>query len=46
MRYIGDWIMVKGGWTELGLEDIVYGQDLRLHWTQKFSMINYILVLD
>ena len=34
MRYIGDWIMVKGGWTELGLEDIAYGQaDLRLHWT-------------
>ena len=34
LRYIGDWIMVKGGWTELGLEDIAYGQaDLRLHWT-------------
>ena len=31
LRYIGDWAMVKVGWTELGLEDIAYGQgDLRL----------------
>ena len=34
LRYIGDWIMVKVGWTELGLEDINYGQgDLRVHLT-------------
>jgi len=34
LRYIGDWAMVKVGWTELGLEDIAYGQgDVRLKWT-------------
>ncbi len=31
LRYIGDWAMVKVGWTDLGLEKITYGQgDLRL----------------
>jgi hypothetical protein len=31
LRYIGDWAMVKIGWTDLGLEEITYGQgDLRL----------------
>ena len=31
IRYVGNWAMVKFGWTELGLEDIAYGQgDLRL----------------
>ena len=31
LRYIGDWAMVKVGWTDLGLEDIAYGQaDVRL----------------
>jgi hypothetical protein len=31
IRYIGDWAMAKIGWTDLGLEDITYGQgDLRL----------------
>ena len=31
LRYIGDWAMVKVGWTDLGLEDIAYGQaDIRL----------------
>ena len=31
LRYIGDWAMVKVGWTDLGLEEITYGQgDLRL----------------
>ncbi|OUX46597.1 MAG: hypothetical protein CBE35_00850 [Candidatus Pelagibacter sp. TMED275] len=34
LRYIGDWMMVKVGMTELGLEDIAYGQaDLRVHLT-------------
>ena len=34
IRYIGDFVMAKIGWTELGLEDINYGQgDLRLHLT-------------
>ena len=34
LRYTGDWAMVKIGWTELGLEDITYGQgDLRFKWT-------------
>ena len=34
VRYIGDWVMAKVGWTELGLEDIRYGQgDIRLHLT-------------
>jgi hypothetical protein len=32
LRYIGDWMMVKVGMTELGLEDINYVQgDLRVH---------------
>ena len=31
VRYIGDWAMAKIGWTDLGLEDIAYGQaDFRL----------------
>ena len=30
LRYTGDWLMAKIGWTELGLEQIEYGQgDLR-----------------
>jgi len=34
LRYIGDWVMLKVGMTELGLEDIAYGQaDLRVHLT-------------
>ena len=34
VRYIGNWVMAKVGWTELGLEDIRYGQgDIRLHLT-------------
>ena len=34
LRYTGDWWMAKLGWTELGLEDIKYGQgDLRFKWT-------------
>jgi len=34
LRFIGDWLMVKVGWTELGLEDINYVQgDLRVHLT-------------
>ena len=34
VRYIGDWVMAKVGLTELGLEDISYGQsDIRLHLT-------------
>ena len=34
LRYIGEWLMAKIGWTELGLEDISYGQgDIRIHWT-------------
>ena len=34
LRYIGDWVMAKVGVTELGLEDIKYGQgDIRLHLT-------------
>jgi hypothetical protein len=31
LRYVGDWFVAKIGWTELGLEEINYGQaDLRL----------------
>ena len=34
LRYVGDWFVAKVGWTELGLEDIAYGQgDLRFKWT-------------
>lgn len=34
VRYTGDWLMAKIGWTELGLEDIEYGQgELRFKWT-------------
>ena len=34
MRYIGDWLMIKVGMTELGLEDIHYTHgDLRVHLT-------------
>ena len=34
LRYVGDWFMVKGGYTELGLEDINYMQgDVRLKKT-------------
>ena len=34
LRYTGNWFMAKLGWTELGLEDINYGQgDLRFKWT-------------
>ena len=34
LRYIGEWLMAKIGWTELGLEDISYGQgDIRVHLT-------------
>jgi len=34
LRYVGDWFIAKLGWTELGLEDINYGQgDLRFKWT-------------
>ena len=34
VRYIGDWVMAKVGITELGLEDISYGQgDIRVHLT-------------
>ena len=37
LRYTGNWFMGKVGWTELGLEDITYGQsDLRLKWTPEF----------
>ena len=37
LRYTGNYWMAKIGWTELGLEDIKYGQgDLRLKWTPKF----------
>ena len=34
VRYTGDWLMTKIGWTALGLEDISYLQgDMRLKWT-------------
>ena len=34
LRYIGDWMIAKVGWTALGVEDISYGQgDLRFKWT-------------
>ena len=34
LRYTGDWFMAKVGLTELGLEDISYGQgDVRFKWT-------------
>jgi len=34
LRYTGNWFMAKVGWTQLGLEDIVYSQgDLRVKWT-------------
>ena len=34
LRYVGDRFVAKVGWTELGLEDIAYGQgDLRFKWT-------------
>tara|TARA_R110001592_G_scaffold138333_4_gene357239 strand:- start:112 stop:1401 length:1290 start_codon:yes stop_codon:yes gene_type:complete len=34
LRYIGNYVMLKVGMTELGLEDIAYGQaDLRVHLT-------------
>tara|TARA_R100001369_G_scaffold2412_1_gene8008 strand:- start:239 stop:1531 length:1293 start_codon:yes stop_codon:yes gene_type:complete len=34
LRYIGKFVMAKVGWTELGLEDINYGQgDIRIHLT-------------
>ena len=34
LRYIGDWFIAKVGLTELGLEDIAYGQgDIRVHLT-------------
>jgi hypothetical protein len=34
IRYVGNWFIAKLGWTELGLEDINYGQgDLRFKWT-------------
>lgn len=37
LRYTGDWFMIKLGWTELGLEEITYGQgDLRLKWSPEF----------
>ena len=45
LRYIGDWLMVKLGWTELGLEDISYVHgDLECIGHLKFLTINYILV--
>ena len=45
LRYIGEYLMAKVGMTELGLEDISYVHgDLRVHWTPKFSIINYTLV--
>ena len=38
VRYTGDYVMAKVGWTELGLEDINYGQgDLRLKWSPEVS---------
>ena len=31
LRYVGEWFMIKGGYTELGLEDVQYAQgDLRI----------------
>jgi hypothetical protein len=37
VRYISNWFVVKVGWTELGLEDITYGQgDVRLKWSPGF----------
>ena len=34
LRYTGNWIMIKAGLTELGLEDLNYAQgDIRLKWT-------------
>ena len=34
VRYTSDWWMAKIGWTELGLEELEYGQgDLRFKWT-------------
>ena len=34
LRYIGDWAVAKVGWTDLGLEEITYGEgDLRFKWT-------------
>ena len=34
LRYTGDWLMAKVGWTELGLEDLEFGSgDLRFKWT-------------
>jgi len=33
LRYIGDWTVTKIGWTDLGLEEITYGQgDFRFKW--------------
>ena len=26
LRYVGDWFMIKGGYTEFGLEDVLYYQ--------------------
>ena len=34
VRYTSDWWMAKIGWTELGLEELEYGQgELRFKWT-------------
>ena len=34
VRYTSDWWMAKVGWTELGLEELEYGQgELRFKWT-------------
>jgi len=34
LRYTGDWAMAKIGWTDLGLEEITYGQaDARVKWS-------------
>jgi hypothetical protein len=37
LRYTGSFWMAKVGWTELGLEDLNYGQgDLRFKWSPEF----------
>ncbi len=47
LRYIGDWTMVKLGWTELGLEDISYGQgDIRIHLTPEVLNDKLHFLLD
>jgi len=37
LRYTGDWFLIKAGYTELGLEEVEYGQgDLRFKYSPDF----------